>query len=1172
MRRVRRISDNAETTVRERGVTTLFLTFGALRWRDDQFGDSVSPLWMVPCEIVRKGPDAPLHVRLADEEVQVNPALEYYLREKHRLQLPDIPDEPDAAAMRKYGRDVANLVRTLKWTTENETWLSTFSFESLVIYQDLKALATPAMSNRIVASLARATATTARSESLPNDLDTLPSPNAVPIPVLPADSSQLEGLAHAGAGRHVVMHGPPGTGKSQTIANLISDALGRKQKVLFVSAKMAALNVVHDRLKDLGLDLFCLEAHSTKAGKAKIIDELRRTIESEIGSDGSQLEEELTRLLHVRDSLNCYIRAVHRRVEPFGITAYQAIGRLEKLLAAPVIRAPIPWPDPLQTTRRNFDECCDLLEGIAAMADVFDRRDLSPWRGFSPPALGVQEQEQTEDALAVLRKSAMAMGEVVCALSGVLGASPEITFEQFDVLTEGVTAIAEAESLPALWWREQANQLDHRTNVIRQAAANREEADALRIEMKSTVIVEAEAAVTLFGPIETIYAGWHCILRPSYWRWRVEARRSLAPGSAFGRGLVVSTLRRAQRIRQLDDWFAANSDVLGELTSATAPALLSAALSYRCAAIIRRSCDRAGLSPQDSCDCITPQVKQVAKRFLELSPSANSTLGAALSLIEQLWPRGLVDGGPIRQTRLTTIIEKIDLLLGDLRGMAEWARLSRLLVKCNHAGLDKFLSALNSISAKDLRHAFERRFFSLWISALAQRHPEIAEFNVSRHEELIDRFRNFDESVRRLATGRARTVASLDSQRIRSANDQPGIAGQVGILRYELQKKKRIKPLRRLFAEIPQVLQALKPCMLMSPISVSTYLKPDSFHFDLVVFDEASQLPTAEAVPSILRGAQVVVAGDSMQSPPTSFFESSLVCEDDDEEDEPGEGQVPLESLLDDCVAIVPVFQESHLHWHYRSRDERLIRFSNHFFYDNHLLTFPAPEAGTDDRGVRLVYVQGGVWDRGRSKTNRVEARVVARLALEHFEQHPDRSLGVVALNSSQKEAIEEALEEELASRPDLAPMLDCSNTESMFVKSLENVQGDERDTMIISVGYGRDADGGLSMNFGPINRDGGWRRLNVLVTRAKWQCILVTSLRSRELSGINPNNRGAVSLRNYLEYAEQGGRAAHRSSDEHSRGNERFRGRCANGAARPRILRRCTGRSQQVPHRSCNT
>jgi very-short-patch-repair endonuclease len=364
--------------------------------------------------------------------------------------------------------------------------------------------------------------------------------------------------------------------------------------------------------------------------------------------------------------------------------------------------------------------------------------------------------------------------------------------------------------------------------------------------------------------------------------------------------------------------------------------------------------------------------------------------------------------------------------------------------------------------------------------------------------------------------------AADSARRLRSAQAKLN-GSEVGVLRRELQKRKKIKPLRKLFAEIPHALQALKPCMLMSPISVSTFFKPGSVTFDLVVFDEASQLPTPEGIAAILRSEQVVVAGDRNQLPPTSFFRAQIDLDESVADDKDEIADEPLESLLDDAVATVPLFQEAHLKWHYRSRDERLIKFSNAFFYDNRLVTFPSACTDTDGRGVRLVYVPDGVWDRGRSRTNRIEARKAAELVVEHFTRFPNRSLGVVAMNNQQKEAIEDAIAESVEHRPDILPLLDPRSVhEPFFVKSLENVQGDERDAMMISVAYGKDTNGHLSLNFGPINMDGGWRRLNVLITRAKWQTTLITSIRSHELSGISPNNRGAIALRDFIAYAER--------------------------------------------------
>jgi len=331
MRRLRRIYDNARTTVEERGVTTLYLTFGALHWRDELFGESVSPLWMVPCELASKGPDAPLRLSVADEDMQLNPALEYCLRERHKIELPTLPDEPSTNSLKSYLAAARKAVQEQRWDITDEAWLSTFTFESLVIYQDLKAMVNIATENQVVSALARAGVLSGQSEALPDDIDSVLQVESSPVPILPTDSSQLEALTYAAGGRNVVIHGPPGTGKSQTITNLIADALARNEKVLFVSAKMAALNVVYDRLKELGLERFCLEAHSTKAGKMKVIDALRRTLEAETGDQDGSLGEELKGLLRLRQELNGYVRDLHKRIEQLGLSAYQDIGKIAKL-------------------------------------------------------------------------------------------------------------------------------------------------------------------------------------------------------------------------------------------------------------------------------------------------------------------------------------------------------------------------------------------------------------------------------------------------------------------------------------------------------------------------------------------------------------------------------------------------------------------------------------------------------------------------------------------------------------------------------------------------------------------------------------------------------------------------------------------------------------------------
>jgi very-short-patch-repair endonuclease len=341
-------------------------------------------------------------------------------------------------------------------------------------------------------------------------------------------------------------------------------------------------------------------------------------------------------------------------------------------------------------------------------------------------------------------------------------------------------------------------------------------------------------------------------------------------------------------------------------------------------------------------------------------------------------------------------------------------------------------------------------------------------------------------------------------------------SSEVTMLKREMAKRKHHKSFRRLASEIPNLLQALKPCLMMSPLSVSQYLLTAPVKFDLVIFDEASQIPPEEAIPAILRARQMIVAGDAQQLPPTPFFQSL-----GDLELEEWQDSNTLESLLQEASVVLP---EVSLRWHYRSRHEALPAFSNHYFYEDRLITFPNAVLNESERGVCFVHVPEGIYDRAKTRTNPMEARRVAELVLEHFQRSPERSLGVVTFSQPQREAVDMEVQNLLRTEPGLEGFVNAKGSDAFFVKSLENVQGDERDVMIFSVGYGKDVNGSLTMNFGPLNGEDGARRLNVAITRARDKVILVSSLLPSELDLERTNSRGVHLLRAYMEYAMRGG------------------------------------------------
>jgi len=1014
-------------------------------------------------------------------------------------------------------------VRDLGWRVDEEVWLSTYTFESLVLYNDLKNLVEAALQHPLVIGLARAGSASEPSEALGEEqLDSLPTPEQVPIPVLMTDSSQLKALTLARSGRPLVVHGPPGTGKSQTIANLIADALGQNKRVLFVSAKMAALDVVHDRLKRLGLDRFCLEAHSTKAGKTKVIDELRRTLDGAQDALKRQPEQPLTELLRIREQLNAYVRELHTPRPPLQLTIYQALGAIEKLRNAPSIRGALPWKEPLEATRTLFRASLEALDDLAAQAAVFDGRAGHPWRGlWVADSKKPIDREALETDLLSLRDG---VGKITTEV-GCFGRTWEIPAESLSyatvrALVSAFQRLATLDRLPVNWAIRDLQELHSTITLLSSAASNADELSAKRAQHRQAFKVPPREALDHLQEADTRFRGWYRVLSPAYWRWRGIVRGSLQPAAPADFKAIKSYLDRSRRIVALERWFKEKGSVLAQDAggSPTGELLRAAAKRLRATADVRAALEACQLPAPSTNPPLSDDGRRNATELLALATSA--ALDEAATRIDSLWPGGFVDGVSARQAGTRSVAARCDEALGNMAKLQEWIVLQLTLGQCRSLGLMPFIEALGDVTAGLVRTAFERRFYVSWANAGLDASPSLVAFSGPRREDQIARFRLLDNQLREAGLAQCKLAASEPARRV--ANAQPvGAGGDVAILRRELEKRKRIKPLRKLFGEIPGVLQALKPCFLMSPLSVSTFLRPGTMSFDLVVFDEASQLPTAEAVPAILRGTQVVVAGDKNQLPPTSFFDASVIFDEDSE----SEDLEPLESLLDECVSIWPVFEQTHLRWHYRSRDERLVRFSNHYFYrEKPLITFPSPIRESDKQGVSALYVPDGIWDKGKSRTNRQEARVVAELVVEQLQKHPDRSVGVVAMNANQREAIEESIDELLPRHPTVVPLLGRGGDEPFFIKSLENVQGDERDTIVISVGYGKSSSGTISYNFGPLNQDAGWRRLNVLVTRARWQTILVTSMRSHELSGINPANRGASALRDFIAYAELNG------------------------------------------------
>lgn len=456
----------------------------------------------------------------------------------------------------------------------------------------------------------------------------------------------------------------------------------------------------------------------------------------------------------------------------------------------------------------------------------------------------------------------------------------------------------------------------------------------------------------------------------------------------------------------------------------------------------------------------------------------------------------------------------------------EWTRLQRADRQLRAIGPAAIADALASgqIAAAEARKQLEAAFAeACWKRAIAA-DPDLAAFDGDRHGELIRQFQQLESARRDCAVRAIRARRQLRMPR--------GAMGPMGVIRGEIGRKRHHMPLRKLMQAAGDAILEIKPVFLMSPLSVAQFLPPGAVEFDLLVIDEASQIRPEDALGAIARCRQIVVVGDKRQLPPTSFFDRVIADEAEPlDEDEPrrlaAAPVADLESILSLCEARG--LENRMLRWHYRSRHPSLIEVSNAEFYKR-LVMPPAPTSDRKERGLLLRRV-AGAYDRGGTRTNPIEAEAVAAAAAEHARNSPQASLGIVTFSTAQRDLISDCLERRRRDDPDLDAFLREGASEEAFVKNLENVQGDERDVILISVGYGpREAGKPLdSMGFGPISTEGGERRLNVLFTRARLRCEVFVSFGAGDINLERATGEGPRVLKRFLQYAETGALAESR-------------------------------------------
>lgn len=1117
----------AKNDLEEGGSNTLYLALGMLRWKEHPDDDRSyrAPLILIPAELTRSSARAPVKVRqLPDEAPIFNMTLIEFLYNEHSIDLnqfrESLPEDDSGIDVHLIWSIVrAAIAEQPGFEVVEDLVLASFSFAKYLMWKDLKDRIGDLKENPFVKHLVdnpRDAYVQEASFVIRDEVDEKVDPEKIFTP-LNCDSSQLVAVEASGRPQDFVLEGPPGTGKSETIANLICHNLALGRKVLFVAEKMAALHVVYRRMEKIGLDHLCLELHSNKANKKAVLAQLRLASDKREEAQSEGWVESVRGLKEKRDRLNRFVQALHKK-SIYGLSARDAIAR--DALYENKHFLELGWPRGFSLAPVNsaskLEEMLETVKFSAIAYDDISHLDPVQFRVLKARKWSNAWQSEVVDCLARYKSWLKELSSCATILAAsfnvVLQESTVANVLRVNSLTELIES-AESNTFSYLVAKGVRGLLDN----LEKLSVTKEEFDQSILTIGHNVSPEILAAT----PITEWIALYDDVKENWFKRFFTKRKiNSAAKKLGYEKFKDMGVLSEIKIGVSLHEAIVALAPLFEEDNIwqgwETTPKSISEA-AVRGKAAHKALADILGLTDEPAGVLTAVKSKLIdGQDFLESSKvvsqknefkrcwEAYSTATLQATKLELYFDTEL----PL-ETMLSTIDQLID-SESKFKSWCEWLAAKEAAEAFQLTNLTAGLEARSILSGDAEDQVLTA--FSRWVAPqLIDASDDLRQFKASNHEMLIHEFREIDEEVAR-ATGDY--VAAIAAQSIPDpfAKDSPE---EFGVLARELQKKTRHKPVRSLFGEMGSRLLELCPCMMMSPLSVAQFLPSNFNGFDLVVFDEASQMTTWDSVGAIARGKNVIVVGDPKQMPPTSFFSGAVDVDNPDEED--------LESILDQALAArLPHLR---LKGHYRSRHETLIAFSNSKYYDNSLLTYPS--ADTKESAVSLHRVEG-VYSKGKGRNNPIEAASVVNEIVKRLTDPVRRhqSIGVVTLNTEQQRTVEDLLDDARRKYPEIEQYFKSTDTyDGVFVKNLESVQGDERDIIILSLSYGPTEAGGrtMSMNFGPLNKSGGERRLNVAITRATSEVLVFSSFDSSMIDLSRSSALAVEHLKHYLEFAEKG-------------------------------------------------
>ncbi len=1136
---LRKRRTDANSAIQETGSNLLYLAIGFLKWKQEKNSEKelYSPLLLIPVQIERGTPDKitgvySYTIEYTGEDLFSNISLQYKIKNEFGIEIPTFNEEYTP-------EDYFNKINSI---CENKPELigvsrifalDFFHFSKLLMYLDLDSNNWPdnrkIEDHKILSELSGDSVIS--SDGLTFEETPAEETEKMGL-VLDADGSQRDAITQVMKGNNLIIEGPPGTGKSQTISNLIAVALSEGKSVLFVAEKLVALEVVKRRLDAVGLGHFILELHSHKSNKSNFYSSLRDRVELEVKVPPERIKKNIDELESIKSNVNEYLHLLHTPQKVINKSAYIIFGEVQNRVKDSFLDLP-PNENLLKLDEKSFEKISIELSALESYIKEDKNVLKSEWNGFiTNNAVSLDSNK----IIALFEQYKNCLDELIKGFEdNQLNLIPK-NKEILDILFKledkrlisnypdpnelKVVSIFSVEKVEKIF--KEIDQLMNKYDDLK----------IIDLEILNSIADIKDLSKELRGFKDIGFFGK--IFNGEYKKLRRKFNQIFISTYKNDPQIMIQAL---DDIKNLLDDFGQNLknlkrdgldkifnnldiEFLGLDKLSNIPRIyenIKKILSLKESFNWKKDVLKHGFKEEfikpfmnEDCNLYSESLRRLITNTLKTLEELDNTINE-INHFGYIKNEIFFLGENEFEKQKDILVNKLDYS----SKLEMWIDVSRLINTLEKHHLLPIIEYSRRKNIEDnVKNLVQYAYYREWAYFVLRSNELLSKFNSRIYETYLKKFRDIDSKIGSLYA--KEHALSLSRNKV-----PDGKGGRVKdktemqLIRNEINKQMRHLPIRQTIKRAPKAIRALKPCFMMSPLSVSQFIDPSQEPFDLMIMDEASQIFPEDSLGAIARAKQVVIVGDPNQLPPTNFFSSSSKSDENEEETT----ATTAESILDLTLRVYPNVKR--LKWHYRSQHESLISFSNHHFYDSELMIFPSPSKDASQVGISRKFISNGYF---KNQQNTNEAIAIVNSILDFLQSNNNESLGVVTMSKKQAELIDRLLEERTKEDLNIRRLVDSSIKESkFFIKNLENVQGDEADVLYIGTTYGPDPETKkVYQRFGPLNGDHGWRRINVLITRAKKRIVVYTSMVSNDI-GHSEGNRGRMALKNYLQYVESG-------------------------------------------------